>query len=59
MNLWTIMKNLMGSSLYKHGNEYLKGLDIQKTFPESLLISMNNAVVKVSTMHCNVMFKVQ
>ena len=49
----------MNNFLYKHGNEYLKGLDIQKTFWESLLISMNNAMVKVSTIHSSVMFKVQ
>ena len=53
------MKNIMNSFLYKDGNEYLKGLDIQKTFWELLLISMNNAMVKVSTIHSSVVFKVQ
>ena len=53
------MKNIMNSFLYKDGNEYLNVLDIQKTFWESLLISMNNAMVKVSTIHSSVMFKVQ
>ena len=53
------MKRRMDSFLYKHGKVYFKGLDIQKTLSESLLVSMSNTVVKVKRVQCSVLFKVQ